>query len=140
MTERDEQFAIAARQFADYLTAQTGVDLCPSLDGDEASLRASFAQLDIALAQISDLASVYGSDPRRDIEPLTVPTAVLVGELLRTGMGARWMEPAYEGDSSLMLVTRDGVALDLDGVARTALMSTQPNLSALLNRLLEVEP
>lgn len=140
MMDRDEQFASFARQYADYLRSQTAIDLVPPAKDDEAGLRASFEQLDLALAQISDLASVYGSDPRSDIEPLTVPTAVLAGELLRVGIGARWMEPAFEGDGSLVLITSDGVALDLDGVARAALMSSQPNLTAVLDRLLQPEP
>lgn len=137
VTQRDEQYSEYARGYEDYLRAQTGIELQAPQADDPNSLRASFERLDLALGQIADLASVYGSDSRADIEPLTTPTAVLAGEYLRVGMGAIWMEPAYEGDQSLLLATPNGIALDLEGVARSTLMSSQPNLTALVNRLLE---
>jgi hypothetical protein len=137
LSNRDARFAELARQFSDYLHGQTGIALEPPVSGQTVSLRQSIERLDLALAQIADLASVYGADHRSDIEPLTVPTAVLTGEYLRIGLGARWLEPAFEGDGSLMLVTPDGVAIDLDGLARSALMSQQPNLSALVERLIQ---
>lgn len=137
VTERDSQFAEYALGFEEYLRAHTAIDLQVPRAHDAQSLRASFEQLDLALGQIADLASVYGNDSRADIEPLTTPTAVLAGEYLRVGMGASWMEPAYEGDQSLLLATPNGIALDLEGVARSTLMSSQPNLTALVDRLLE---
>jgi hypothetical protein len=137
LSARDTQFAELARQFSDYLHGQTGIMLELPVAGQPASLMQSIQRLDLALAQIADLASVYGADHRSDIEPLTVPTAVLTGEYLRIGLGAHWLEPAYEGDVSLLLVTRDGVAIDLDGLARSALMSQQPDLSALVERLIQ---
>lgn len=125
-----------AEHYADYLHGQTGVHLVPPSAGNVESLRASFERLDIALAQLADLAAVYGAEHRSDIEPLTIPTAVLAGEYLRVGTAGRWMEPAFDGDTNLMLVTGDGVAVDMDGLARTALMSHQPALSALVERLI----
>jgi hypothetical protein len=136
LSDRDEQFTALAKQFSDYLHGQTGIALEPPVAGEPASLRQSIERLDLALAQIADLASVYGADHRSDIEPLTVPTAVLTGEYLRIGIGAHWLEPAFDGDGSLLLVTPDGVAIDLDGLARSALLSQQPNLSALVERLI----
>ena len=136
MEEPTEHMQRLAGQFSRYLGDQTGVALEPPVPGDSASLRRSFERLDLALAQIADMASVYGSEQRSDIEPLTLPTAVLAGEYLRIGLSGRWMEPAYEGDTNLMLVTGEGVALDMDGMARTALLSPQPNLTALIEQLL----
>lgn len=126
-----------AAQFSDYLRGQTGVELAMPAAGDPASLRASIERLDLALAQVADLAAVYGADQRSDIEPLTVPTAILAGEYLRIGLQGHWMEPAYEGDTTLMLVTPDGIALDMDGMARSVLMSQRPDLSALIEPLLK---
>lgn len=140
MSERGEQLSEYAKGFAEYLTSQTGIELAPPDAQSQDSLRRSFERLDLALGQIADLASVYGDDSRHDIEPLTVPTAVLAGEYLRVGFDARWLEPAYEGDAALLLATPDGIALDMDGVARTALMSSQPNLTAFVDRLLNREP
>ncbi len=136
-SQRREEYA---RSFAEYLQSQTGMHLAPPEAEDLEGLRRSFERLDLALGQIADLASVYGDDSRHDIEPLTVPTAVLAGEYLRVGLDARWLEPAYEGDGALLLATPDGIALDMDGLARTALMSVQPNLTALVDRLLNREP
>lgn len=136
MSERGEQFSEYANGFAEYLTSQTGIELAPPDAQSQDSLRGSFERLDLALGQIADLASVYGDDSRHDIEPLTLPTAVLAGEYLRVGLDAHWLEPAYKGDAALLLATPDGIALDMDGIARTALMSSQPNLTALVDRLL----
>lgn len=140
MSERDRQLTEYARSFAEYLESQTGILLSPPDAQHPATLRESFERLDLALGQIADLASVYGDDSRHDIEPLTVPAAVLAGEYLRVGLDAHWLEPAYEDDAALLLATPDGIALDMDGVARTALMSPQPNLTALVDRLLNQEP
>lgn len=140
MTEPDRERAEVARQYAAYLRDQTGVEVAAPEPGDVALLRAHFELLDLALGQIADLASIYGSDQRGDIEPLAVPTAMLAGEYLRAGIGARWMEPAFPGDISLLLLTPDGVALDLEGMARAALLSPRPNLTALVERLLEASP
>lgn len=134
--ERNEALSEIARQFTDYLEGQTGILVTQPEPGNHDSLRDSFERLDLALAQIADLASVYGADARADIEPLTVPTAALAGELLRSGIGGHWMEPAYEGDPTLMLVTAGGIALDLDGMARSALLSRQPSLSPLIEKLI----
>ena len=140
MQERNEALSEYARGFAEYLAAQTGVQLTVPVSGDLDSLRMSFERLDLALGQIADLATIYGNDTRSDIEHLTAPTAVLIGEYLRAGLGARWLEPAFDGDDSLMLITADGIALDLGGVARTTLMSPQPSLAALVERLMETQP
>lgn len=136
LDELSEQMESLAGQFSAYLTDQTGVVLESPRPGDRDSLRRSFERLDLALGQVADMASVYGSEQRSDIEPLTLPTAVLAGEYLRIGLHGRWMEPAYEGDTNLMLVTGGGVALDMDGMARTALLSPQPNLTAFIEKLL----
>jgi hypothetical protein len=140
LSERNTQFVHYAQQFAEYLRGQTAVEVTPPSTNDHAALLLSFERLDLALGQIADLASVYGADQRSDIEPLTTPTAVLAGEYLRIGLGACWLEPVFEGDHTLMVVTPDGVALDLDGMARSALMSSQPNLTAIVRRLLTPEP
>lgn len=140
MSERDEQLSEYARGFAEYLASQTGVSLPLPESRDRHLLRASFERLDLALGQIVDLASVYGDDSRHDIEPLIVPTAVLAGEYLRVGVSGRWLEAAYEGDTALLLSTPDGIALDMHGLARSALLSPEPNLTAFLDRLLNGEP
>lgn len=140
MTEREQDLSELAQHFASYLEAQTSVTITIPQPGDREALRTSMEQLDIALAQIADLASVYGTDQRSDIEPLTTPTAVLAGELLCEGIGATWMEPAFEGDASLMLVTPSGIALDMHGMARTVLLSDQPGFASFVNQLLDREP
>ncbi len=136
ISRRDQQLREYALGFAEYLSAQTGILLSPPESQRPASLRGSMERLDLALGQIADLASVYGDDSRHDIEPLIIPAAALAGEYLRDGLDARWLEPAYEGDDALLLATPDGIAIDMVGVARAALMSPQPNLTALVDRLL----
>lgn len=126
-----------ARQFADYLRGQTGIELDFPEPGDRVHLQVCFERLDHALGQIADLASVYGADHRSDIEPLTIPTAALAGEFLRLGIHASWMEPAYEGDTNLMLVTIDGVALDMEGMSRSVLLSQSPALGKLVAPLIK---
>lgn len=136
LIERNAQFVEFARRFEAYLRDQTSIEMATPSAHDRGALVRGFERLDLALAQIADMASIYGADQRGDIEPLTTPTAVLTGEYLRIGLGAEWLEPAFEGDNSLTVVTPNGVALDLDGLARSALMSARPNLTALVQRLL----
>lgn len=136
MSAEPDRMIEIARQFSDYLRGQTGIDLTFPATDDTASLRESLELLDLALAQVADLASVYGADPRGDIEPLAVPTAVITGEFIRIASGGRWMEPAFEGDLNLLLVSSKSVVFDLEGLARTALMSRQPAIAPLVMKLL----
>ena len=137
MQEHTSALEELARQFADYLRGQTGIELTFPEPGDRVNLLVCIERLDLALGQIADLASVYGADQRSDIEPLTIPTAVLAGEFLRLGIEATWMEPAYEGDTNLMLMTNDSVALDMEGMARSVLLSQSPALGKLLAPLIK---
>lgn len=139
-SQRSQQLREYALGFAEYLSGQTGIQLSPPACQHPEHLRGSMERLDLALGQIADLASVYGDDSRHDMEPLIIPAAALAGEYLREGLNARWLEPAYDGDDALLLTTPDGVALDMAGVVRAALMSPQPNLTALVDRLLDEKP
>jgi histidinol phosphatase-like PHP family hydrolase len=137
LNEQDSAISALARQFADYLRGQTGITVTILEDASREYLEAELKKLDLALGQIADLAEIYGADQRADIEPLTVPAATLAGELLRAATGAAWMEPAFEGDLNLMMIIPDGPVIDLEGLARTALLSRQPALGPLMMKLLE---
>lgn len=137
LESRSSAIAELARQFADYLHGQTGIAVSILETANRAQLHKELQKLDLALGQLADLASVYGADHRGDIEPLAIPAASLAGELLRITTGATWMEPAYDGDINLMMVIPDGPVIDLEGLARTALLSTHPALAPLIARLVE---
>lgn len=139
LNEREEQLSNYARGFAEYLAAQTGVEISMPENQDADHLRGSIERLELALEQLADLASVYGEDSRHDVEPLVMPTAVLAGEYLRVGAGARWLEPAFDGDTALLLAMPDGVALDMHGLAHSTLVSPHQHLTTVVNRLLNPE-
>lgn len=136
---REEQLSRLASQFAEYLRAQTGIDLPDPETVPSDELDAAFSRLDAALQQIGDLAVVYGSDPRADYEPLVLPSAALAGEYLRAGAGARWLQPEVDGDTTALLATADGVAVDLTGAVRATMLTGFPNLRGMVDRLLHAE-
>lgn len=142
---RDERIAALAAQLLDYLRHGTDVELdnpeaMRDADGPDA-LVAAVERLDLALAQLTDLASVYdGASP--SLEPLALPAAALTGEYLRQATGAAWLAPEPDDplpDDNLTLVTSDGIAIDLLGLARAALLSGAPNLRAVVATLVAPE-
>lgn len=137
MSEQHEAIQGLARQFADYLDGQTGITISFPETASRDLLHEDLRKLDLALGQLADLAGIYGSGNRGDIEPLAIPAAALAGELLRATTGATWMEPAYEGDMNLMLMIPNGPVIDMEGLARTALLSTHPALAPLVFKLIE---
>lgn len=137
LSEQQEAIPELARQFADYLDHQTGIAVSLSGEADRDQLHEELGKLDLALGQLADLAGIYGSGDRGDIEPLSIPAAALAGELLRATTGATWMEPAYEGDMNLMLMIPGGPVIDMEGLTRTALLSHHPALAPLVLKLIE---
>lgn len=138
---RDEQLAALTTYFVEYIERQTGVELAQPDAVQGAGLGSAVAQLDEALAQLADLASVYGNDPRADLEAFTLPAAALIGAYLRQGAGAEWIEPLFDADTTVQVAMPNGLAIDLTGFARATLLSGTPNFSALLPKLLsEPEP
>lgn len=140
---RARQIAALAQQFRDYLAQQTDTDM-PEIEAvaTDHGLGASvaFARLDAALALLLDLASVYDEAPRGVLEPLVLPTAALAGEYLRAAGLGTWHDP--DDDDSLaddaLIIVAGPTAVDLTGVARAALASERPNLSAVAQRLAEL--
>jgi hypothetical protein len=137
--ERDEQIASVAKQFVEYVEAQTDVRLSTPEGVGADGFADAFATLDAALDQLSDLADVYGADRLRALDPLVLPTAALVGEYLRHGAGARWVEPLFDADTTLVIATQDGVAVDLTGAVRASLLSGVSNLRVMAARLVDPE-
>lgn len=139
---RARQIAALAQQFRDYLAQQTDTDM-PEIEAvaTDHGLGASvaFARLDAALALLLDLASVYDEAPRGVLEPLVLPTAALAGEYLRAAGLGTWHDPDDDplADDALIIVAGP-TAVDLTGVARAALASERPNLSAVAQRLAEL--
>ena len=136
---RDEQIAEVARHFIHYLQDQTGTELPAPETVEAETVLDAFGKLDSALDQISGFASVYGTDPRNDLEPLALPAAALCGEYLRYGAAASWVEPDFEPETTLIIVTADGVAVDLTGAVRASLLSGMPNLRIMAEHLLNPE-
>lgn len=141
--DRARQIAALAERFRDYLAHQTDTDMLEieavATDHGLAVLTA-FERLDAALALLIDLASVYDDAPRGTLEPLVLPAAALAGEYLRAAGLAGWHEPDDDdlaGDADLVIVAAT-TAIDLAGVARAALASERPNLSAVARRLAQL--
>ncbi|HMM43717.1 MAG TPA: hypothetical protein PKA95_17620 [Thermomicrobiales bacterium] len=142
--ERSRQIATLAEQFRDYLTHQTDTDM-PKIEAVATDyglgVLAAFERLDAALALLLDLASVYddAGPARGALEPLVLPAAALAGEYLRAAGLAAWHESGDDdlADDALIIVAAT-TAIDLTGVARAALASERPNLSAIARRLAEL--
>lgn len=138
---RAEQLATLAAYFVSYIEQQTGAALVAPSAVSATGLLSAAAQLDEALGQLADLASVYGTDPRADLEAFTLPTAALIGAYLWQAAGATWVEPESDADTTVLIAMPNGLAVDLTGFARATLLSGLPNFSALLQKLLaEPEP
>jgi len=142
-SDRASRVQAVALGFRDYLRNQTDIEL-PDLT-DLGAIRAAHGseglipvmeRLDFALAQMIDLATVYTDDARMSLEPLTVPTAALVGEYLRTTLAATWLDDDDDTQDSLVIVLPNGIAADLTGVARSALLSGAPNFTAVITALI----
>lgn len=135
---RDGRIAALAERLVVYVRQATEIELEPpgavSDARGPAALLAAIERLDLALAQLTDLASVYES-AGPPLEPLALPVAALTGEYLRHATGATWLTPDPDDpmtDDTLTLVTSDGVAIDLLGVTRAALLGGNPNLRAVV--------
>lgn len=140
--ERNAQIAQLAEQFREYLSQQTDIEIVPlgaiaSGEGPAAvSLEIAFERLDAALGQIIDLASIYaeGQIATDMLEPLILPAAALAGEYFRSALDAFWIAPDPEmpdAGSELDLGLPGGIAIDLVGVTRAAMLSGEPDLSAI---------
>lgn len=138
-TDRNKQIAEIAGQFLEFIEVQTGSSPPLPEDVRESDMVDAFAALDTSLDQIADLANVYGSDRMQSIEPLVLPAAALVGEYMRYGSGAEWIEPAMDEDTTLIIATSDGVAVDLTGAVRSSLHSGMSNLKIMVQRLIHPE-
>lgn len=136
---RDEQIAAIATQFTHYIETQTGEAVPVPSDVDATNVDEAFSALDAALDQMADLADVYGADRLQALEPLVLPTAALAGEYLIHGAGAAWIEPVIDADTTLIVATPDGVAVDLTGSVRASLMSGVSNLRVMAARLIDPE-
>lgn len=140
--ERPRQIAALAERFRDYLTHQTDTDMLEieAVATDHGlGVLAAFERLDAALAVLLDLASVYES-ARGTFEPLVLPAAALAGEYLRAAGLATWHEPEEDdfGADDALVIVAGPTAIDLAGVARAALASDRPNLSAVAQRLADL--
>jgi hypothetical protein len=140
---RNDQIAALADQFVVYLRQGTDIEIdAPGAVSDargSTALLAAVERLDLALAQLVDLASVYEmAGP--SLEPFAMPAAALIGEYLRHATGATWFPPDPDDplpDDTLTIVSDGGIAIDLLGLARATLLSGHPNLRAIVARLIE---
>jgi hypothetical protein len=137
--EREKQIADIAAQFVDFIDTQTGLKLIPPDCVGAPDLQSAFSALDESLDQLADLADVYGTDRMRAIDPFVLPVAALVGEYMRNSAGAVWLEPIFDADSTLIIATSDGIAVDLTGAVRASFMSGMSNLKMMVDRLLNPE-
>ncbi|HAX25854.1 MAG TPA: hypothetical protein DCX80_12565 [Chloroflexi bacterium] len=142
--ERSRQIAALAERFRDYLTHQTDTDILEieAVATDHGLCITAFDRLDVALELLLDMASVYSdAGPARGaLEPLILPAAALAGEYLRAAGLASWHEPG-EDDLAIeaLVIVSGATAIDLDGVARAALASGRPSLSAVARRLADLD-
>lgn len=128
---RQRQLVELARGFSAQLSAQTGVELLAFDRAPVAGLTAALERLDLALAQLADLASVYGDDSRAMLDPLNVPAAAVVGEYLRAARAGAWRAPNPGDTDSLVIVLPGGTTLDLLAIARRAFADGAPCFAAL---------
>jgi hypothetical protein len=138
-SSRDAQIAEIAVKYVEFIETQTGLALFAPELIDAARVNEAFSTLDAALDQMSDFADVYGSERMHALEALVLPTAALVGEYLIHGADAVWVEPVFEADTTLVIAMPDGVAVDLTGAVRAALLSGVPNLRIMAGRLIDPE-
>jgi hypothetical protein len=132
--QRQEQLTTLAANFRAFLAQQTGVELLPADGLDVAALPAALERLDLALAQLADLTTVYGDDSRGMLDPLVAPAAVAAGDYLRAALGATWQAADPFAPEELVILVPGQPALDLLGLARVALAGGAPNLAKLLAR------
>lgn len=137
--DRDEQIAQLAGQFIAFIDSQTGSAPPAPEEVDADGLLAAFSALDESLDQMADLADVYGTDRMKAIEPLVFPAAALVGEYMRHAVDAVWIEPLIDPDTTLIIATKDDVAVDLTGAVKASLLSGMSNLKAMAARLIAPE-
>ena len=134
---RDEQIRAVASQFIRFIELQT--DSAPpdpdSVDPD--SLISAAGELDAALNQLVDMGDAYGTDRMSAAEPLVLPAAAVLGEYLRAGASARWEEPEVDADTTLIVATPDGIAIDLTGAVRASLLTGEANLRMMIERLVQ---
>lgn len=129
---REEHITRMATRFADYLNAQVDANV-PTPEQIEDSAEVDlFGRLDAALEQLMDLTSIYGSDPRLDLDPLILPASALIGEYLRHTLGASWAE-LEEGDDGETLTLRlaNGQKLDVTIATRGTILTGKPNTRAM---------
>ena len=136
---RDDQIGVVATQFVLFIDTQTGAAPPEPHDVGASELLSAFEALDESLNQLADLADVYGTDRMQAIEPLVLPTAALVGEYLRHATGARWVDPVIDAETTLIIATTGGVAVDLTGAVRASLLSGVSNLKTMVDRLINPE-
>lgn len=141
--ERAGQISALAERFRDYLALQTDTQM-PEIEAVATDhgldVFLAFERLDAALALLLDLASVYddGGSSRAAIEPLVLPAAALAGEYLRVAGMANWHAPGEDDLDDALVIIAGSAAIDMSGVARAALASEHPNLSAVARRLVEL--
>ncbi|MEZ4520225.1 MAG: hypothetical protein R3A46_01090 [Thermomicrobiales bacterium] len=138
-SERNARIAEIAAQFLTFIDVQTGTAPPAPEEVGESDMLQAFVALDEALDQLADLADVYGTDRMQSIEPLVLPAAALVGEYLRFGAGATWVEPIIDADTTLVIATPDGIAVDLTGAVRASLFSGMANLKIMVDRMINPE-
>jgi hypothetical protein len=132
------RMAELARGFRDYLAGQTGVEI-----DDPAAIRpdgvsSAIARLDLALAQLADLAGIYSDDARPALEPLVMPVTALAGEYLRHATSAGWVEPEPDVPMDQLLIRlASGATIDIFAIARRAMAGGSPTLAAALQAVLE---
>ena len=125
---REERISALASQLVTYLRHGTDAELddpgaVSDAHGPDALLDA-VERLDLALAQLSDLATVYDDGARPPLDQLALPVAALTGEYLRHGGGAAWVEraspSASESRAAVRRLGRMGFLLTRAGVGGCA--------------------
>lgn len=126
-----------ARQFRDFLTHQTNVELLDigAVSSGLDALRSALERLDAALDQLADLTTVYADTMTGSLEPLVYPVAALTGEYVRHTLGGQWQSQDDDippGHESLKMTLDDGDTIDLISIVRVAILSGPPNLTAMI--------